>query len=213
MRLARLGANADVSCPCADIGCLNDETWADPAANSKGNCMNGTRDAFLAIARYRSHTRDIVVEVLREAGDAIMAQPGAIPGGHGDGSIFAALFHLVDVEESWLHEGLLAEGWQEGPDPGRYSDFEAIAAIWAQTSADWIAYFETRDDMALWAPFTNRDDPPIPCWMVGWHAFNHTTHHLAEIWTALTVVGISPPDLGPLRWATQQPWSLDDQRT
>lgn len=174
--------------------------------------MNGTRETFLAIASFRSHTREVVVNVLREAGDAAITQPDTIPGGNGDGSIFATYLHLVDVEESWLHEGLLAEGWQDGPDPARFADFDAITAIWAQTSADWIAFFETRDDAVLWAPFTNGRGKQIPSWMVAWHAFNHTTHHVSEIWTALTVAGFSPPELDPLRWSGEQDWAFTPGR-
>jgi uncharacterized damage-inducible protein DinB len=168
--------------------------------------MHGTQDMLLAIARYRSDTRERVIEVLRQGGEEVMGQPGAIPGGNGDGSIYATFLHLVDVEESWLHEGLLAEGWQDGPSPERYADFDAIAAIWAQTSADWIDYLTTHGDAALWSPFTTGRGRQIPTWMVAWHTFNHTTHHLAEIWTALTVAGIEPPELDPLRWSGEQSW-------
>jgi uncharacterized damage-inducible protein DinB len=174
--------------------------------------MHGTQDMLTAVARFRSATREIVVDVLRQAGTDVVRQPGAIPGGNGDGSIYATYLHLVDVEESWLHEGLLAEGWQDGPATERYSDFDAITAIWAQTSADWISYLVDHDDAALWAPFTNGRGQQIPSWMVAWHTFNHTSHHLAEIWTALTVAGIEPPELDPLRWAGEQAWPFATDR-
>jgi uncharacterized damage-inducible protein DinB len=170
--------------------------------------MHRTQDMLIAVARLRSEAREIVVDILRQAGADVMHQPGAIPGGNGDGSIYATYLHLVDVEESWLHEGLLAEGWQDGPSTERYSDFEAITTIWAQTSADWITYLVDHDDRALWAPFTNGRGKSIPSWMVAWHTFNHTTHHLAEIWTALTAAGIEPPELDPLRWAGEQTWPV-----
>jgi uncharacterized damage-inducible protein DinB len=33
------------------------------------------------------------------------------------------------------------------------------------------------------------------------HVFNHTTHHRAEIWSALTSFGMQPPELDVLDWA------------
>jgi uncharacterized damage-inducible protein DinB len=170
--------------------------------------MHGTQETLLAVARFRSATREQVVGFLRQVDADVIRSPAAIAGGNGDGSIYAALLHLVDVEESWLHEGLLAEGWQDGPDADRFASFDAIVAIWAQTSADWISYLTDHDDSSLWAPFTNRRGERIPSWLIAWHAFNHTTHHLAEIWTALTGAGFSPPELDPLRWASEQPWSF-----
>lgn len=77
--------------------------------------MQGSRDVLLTMSRYRAESQRRIVETLRQAGHDVRSRPGAIAGGVGDGSIDAAFLHLVDVEESWLHEFLLNEGFADGP--------------------------------------------------------------------------------------------------
>jgi uncharacterized damage-inducible protein DinB len=134
-------------------------------------------------------------------------RPATIAGGVGDGSIFAAFVHVVYVERMWLHGHLLGEGVAGGPDPEAYRDGEAVAALWEQTSADWDAFVLARSDQDLCQPYTLPDGAAIPTWTVVLHAFNHTTHHVSEIWTALTAAGIQPPELSLMQWARQHDWA------
>lgn len=169
--------------------------------------MHNSQDMILAMCRYRSEMRPVIVETLRQADTESLLEPGAIVGGFGDGSIYAAFSHLVDVEESWLHEFLLNEGFADGPDPARYSDFESIVTIWEQVSADWMAFLTNSDGTDLWQLREFPSGSNVPVWTVAWHVFNHTTHHTAEMWTALTAAGISPPEVEVMAWARHHDWS------
>lgn len=164
----------------------------------------GIRELMLDVARFRNDTREIVVETIRAADAEVIHRPGAIPGGVGDGSIFAALVHIVDVEESWLREHLLGEGVQDGPDLSRFRDLESTAAVWAEASAAWIAFLNAATGDTLAAPYAPLGGPAVPVWTIAHHVFNHTTHHASEIWTALTVAGCQPPGLDFIAWVSRQ---------
>jgi uncharacterized damage-inducible protein DinB len=58
-----------------------------------------------------------------------LRQPGLIPGGNSDGSLFATLVHLVDVEDSYQTVWLGSVDPGE-PDPARYGDLARLVSIW-----------------------------------------------------------------------------------
>jgi uncharacterized damage-inducible protein DinB len=152
-------------------------------------------DVLRFLCAFRNGIRPHIVEAISAANPDDVFRPGTIPGGNGDGSVFATFVHLVDVEESWLHEQLLGEGAQAGPDPARYADLESVAAIWEQVGRDWTRYLTAMTESEATTPFPLGRGSSVPTWTVALHVFNHTTHHRAEIWTALTSFGQSPPEL------------------
>ncbi len=134
-----------------------------------------------------------------------LRRPGIIPGGHGDGSLFATLVHLVDVEDSWLAL------WLGGGDPGepdsvRYGDPARLASIWQDVDHRRDAFLAGLGDAdlqrALERGRTARGDEVVePLWVNALHVFNHTTHHRAEVCMALTALGRPPGDIELLKFA------------
>ena len=149
---------------------------------------------------FNDWTRPQVIEAVGRLTDAQLRQPGAITGGLGSGSVFDTLVHLVDVEESWLARWM---GTPEdpGPDPVTYATLESTAKQWEiidQTRDAWLATL-TGDQLA--APFrayteTNGSVTTVPLWPALFHVLNHTAHHRAEIYEALTRFGL-PPQIEP----------------
>jgi uncharacterized damage-inducible protein DinB len=156
------------------------------------------------ISTYRSETRELIVATIRETDPDLVYRAGTIPGGVGDGSVFAAFAHIVDVEARWLHEHLLGKGNDGVPGPEHYRDIEQVTAIWAQVSADWDAYLASHSEASLAENYQMRSGTRIPSWLVPYHAFNHTTHHTSEMWTALTSMGVQPPEIGVRKWAVER---------
>jgi uncharacterized damage-inducible protein DinB len=145
---------------------------------------------------FRSGTRPRIVAAIAAANRKDVMRPGTIPGGYGDGSVFTALAHVVDVEDSWLAriQGEPDPAW---PNPERYPDIEATAAIWEQVSERWRAFLDGPSGAQLLIP-VGLGEGTIPAWAIVLHTFNHSTHHRAEIWAALTSFGEHPPELDVL---------------
>jgi len=158
-------------------------------------------DVVRYLCEFRNGVRPAIVQAIADAKVVNVHRPGVIPGGVEDGSVFAAFVHIVDVEESWLHERLLGEGDKDGPEPERYRDIESVAAIWEQVSADWASYLDGKSEGDLAAPFELGRGVSVPTYTIALHVFNHTTHHRAEIWSALTSFGEHPPELDVLDYA------------
>jgi len=142
---------------------------------------------------FRSGIRPKIVETIAAADREDVMRSSMIPGGYGDGSVFTALAHVVDVEESWLAR-IQGEPDPVWPDPERYSDVEATAAIWEEVSERWRAFLDDSTGEQLLIP-VGLGEGTIPAWAIVLHTFNHTTHHRAEIWAALTSFGEHPPEL------------------
>ncbi len=158
-------------------------------------------DVIRYLCDFRNGVRPRIVQAIADANGDDVRRPGVIRGGVGDGSVFAAFVHIVDVEESWLHEQLLGEELKDGPDPERYRDVECVAAIWEQVGADWESYLDGKTERDLAAQFEVVPGASVPTFVIVLHVFNHTTHHRAEIWTALTSFGEHPPELEVLDYA------------
>jgi uncharacterized damage-inducible protein DinB len=156
------------------------------------------------ISTYRSETRELIVATIRETDSDLVYRAGTIPGGVADGSVFAAFAHIVDVEARWLHEHLLGKENDGVPGPESYRDIESVTAVWAQVSADWDAYLASQSEASLAEEYEMKSGKRIPSWIVPYHAFNHTTHHTSEMWTALTSMGVQPPEIGVRKWAVER---------
>jgi uncharacterized damage-inducible protein DinB len=158
-------------------------------------------DVLRAFCAFRNGTRPTIAATIAAANPHDVYRPGVIPGGVGDGSVFAAYVHIVDVEESWLRERLMGEGDTDGSDPERYRDIAAVTAIWEEVGATWSVWLAERSAADLEALFRLGRGTEVPTYLVVMHVFNHTTHHRAEIWSALTSFGMQPPELDVLDWA------------
>ncbi|MDQ3653888.1 MAG: DinB family protein [Chloroflexota bacterium] len=162
-------------------------------------------DVIRFLCDFRNGVRPRIVAAIVAAKPEDIYRPGTIPGGNGDGSVFATFVHIVDVEESWLHERLLGEGDKEDPDPERYWDIAAVTAIWETVGHDWERHLADITEEEITAPFVLGRGVTVPTWTIALHVFNHTTHHRAEIWTALTTFGEHPPELEVLDFVDPRP--------
>lgn len=134
-----------------------------------------------------------IIAEIASASDDDLRRPGTITGGVEDGSVFAALVHIIDVEESWL-DRLVGQPDRGLPTAERYPTVEAAGEIWTGVSARWTAYLAEMTDESITHPVM-LGSVEVPAWTVVMHTFNHTTHHRAEIWSALTSFGQHPPQL------------------
>lgn len=121
--------------------------------------------------------------------------PKAIAGGHGDGSLFATLAHLVGAEEHWLAR------WQGNPRSllrggADFGHLHEIVACWRDVQERRRDWLDSLDEATLGRELyfirTNGVEDGQPLWQTLLHVSNHTTHHRAEACVALTLHG-SPP--------------------
>jgi uncharacterized damage-inducible protein DinB len=132
-------------------------------------------------------------------------RPAVIPGGHGDGSLFATLVHLIDVEESWLARWLGEEIPAE-LDHARYSDLARAVSIWEEVDRRRDAFLAGLGDADLERVLRRGRRPQGEevverLWVTMLHVSNHTTHHRAELCTALTALGHPPGQMELVKFA------------
>ena len=121
--------------------------------------------------------------------------PKAIAGGHGDGSLFATLAHMVGAEQRWYQR------WHGVPlaelrDDGHYGTVVEVAGEWREVQRkrrDWLASMTGESlsgDVCYVASRGAEERNPL--WQTLLHVANHTTHHRAEACVALTSHGAPP---------------------
>lgn len=149
---------------------------------------------------FNDWTRPQVIDAVSRASDEQLRQPKLIVGGVEDGSIFSALVHIVDVEESWLARWM---GTPEdpAPDPVKYATVESTARQWEivnKTRDAWIAGLTAEDFTKPARAYAAADGKvtTVPLWPMLFHVLNHTAHHRSEIYEALTRLGL-PPEQEP----------------
>ncbi|CAN5652700.1 hypothetical protein BH09CHL1_BH09CHL1_14770 [soil metagenome] len=147
---------------------------------------------------FNDWTRPQLIRAIARISDEQMRQPGLIFGGIEDGSIFSAIVHIVDVEESWLARWM---GTPEdpAPDPVKYATLESTAAQWeivSQIRDAWLATQTAEDLNAISRVYTGSDGvvSSMPLWPVLFHIPNHTAHHRSEIYEALTKLSFPPEE-------------------
>ncbi len=121
--------------------------------------------------------------------------PRAIAGGHGDGSLFATIAHMVGAEQRWF------ERWHGVPlaqlrDDSDYGSVGAIVAEWRdvqQRRREWLASL-AGEALASDVRYTavSGTEECTPLWQTLLHVANHTTHHRSEACVALTSHGAPP---------------------
>ncbi|MGH2548837.1 MAG: DinB family protein [Thermomicrobiales bacterium] len=147
---------------------------------------------------FNDWTRPQLIRAIARISDEQMRQPGLIVGGIEDGSIFSAIVHIVDVEESWLARWM---GTPEdpAPDPVKYATLESTATQWEivnQTRDAWLATLTADDLNVISRVYTGSDGvvSNMLLWPVLFHIPNHTAHHRSEIYEALTKLGFPPEE-------------------
>lgn len=133
--------------------------------------------------------------------------PGAIAGGLGTGSIHEMLAHIVGAEEIWLRR------WQDEeraplPTGSDFADLNAIIERWGDVERGRFALLDTIGDGDLdrevrYVSVTRHVEEQFPLWQTMLHITNHTTHHRADVCTALSALGHAPKSvdlIDYLRW-------------
>lgn len=120
---------------------------------------------------------------------------GLVPGGRGDASLWETLAHLVGAEQQWLERwlGTSADRFRSGKD---YGSLGELLAAWHDVAARRRAWLGSLAGDA----FGNRPTGEEPLWQALLHVANHTTHHRAEVCTALTAAGSPPHGVDMLEW-------------
>lgn len=124
-------------------------------------------------------------------------RPGVIPGANEDGSVQAALAHVVGTEVVWFQRWR-GEPLDHLPGQADYPTLEAVEAAWTVLERDRRGWLEglSGDDLEadlVYRSVTRGLVQRYPLWQTLLHLSNHTTHHRGELAAALTGLG-SPPD-------------------
>jgi len=123
-------------------------------------------------------------------------EPGTIAGGLGTGSVHDMLAHIVGAEEVWLRRW---QGEERVPLPagGDFAGLGAIAERWEEVERGRLALFDGLSDEDLgrgvrYVSVTRHVEESFPLWQTMLHITNHTTHHRADVCTALSGLGRAP---------------------
>jgi uncharacterized damage-inducible protein DinB len=134
-----------------------------------------------------------MIEGSLEASPGDLQVPGAIPGGLGGGSIHEMLVHVVGAEDLWLRrwKGDGSAPMASGAD---FPDVEAVAVRWRYVENNRAAMLEQLTDQDLdrevvYVSVTRGVQERFPLWETMLHVANHSTHHRADVCTALTALG------------------------
>jgi uncharacterized damage-inducible protein DinB len=106
------------------------------------------------------------------------------------------LAHIVGAEEIWLRRW---QGEERVPLPagGDFADLGAIAERWEEVERGRIEYLDGLADDKLdsdvrYVSVTRHVEERFPLWQTMLHITNHTTHHRADVCTALSCLGRAP---------------------
>jgi uncharacterized damage-inducible protein DinB len=136
-----------------------------------------------------------LLRAVSRAPESDVRKPGVIAGGAGDGSIQAMLSHVVGAEGYWLSRWTGSVGGGEE----HSSITPSLASQWRESIRNrraWLASGGT-GLLSQALPVHSGDDgvsETMPLWPALLHLPIHTTHHRAEMYTALTKLGFPPEE-------------------
>ena len=123
-------------------------------------------------------------------------RPGAVPGGHGDGSLWDTVSHIIAADEHWMNRwtGNPRSVMRSGTDFAMTSDIRRASRATARRRIQWLRSLEA-EALGETVHYVRGDDSEEcdPLWQTLLHVASHGVHHRAEAWTALTAAGIAPP--------------------
>jgi uncharacterized damage-inducible protein DinB len=118
---------------------------------------------------------------------------GSVAGGLGVGSPHDMLVHIVGAEEIWLRRW---QGQQRTTLPGGndFADLRTTEERWWAVERGRFAFLDSvaEDDLdrdVNYISISRGVEERFPLWQTMLHVTNHTTHHRAEVCTALTALG------------------------
>jgi uncharacterized damage-inducible protein DinB len=145
---------------------------------------------------FQTWARPRLLDAASHLGSEQLNEPGAIAGGLGTGSLHDMLAHIVGAEEVWLRRW---QGEERAPLPagGDFADLGAIAERWEETERGRFEYLDGLTDHDLdrdvrYVSVTRHVEERFPLWQTMLHITNHTTHHRADVCTALSRIGRAP---------------------
>jgi uncharacterized damage-inducible protein DinB len=118
----------------------------------------------------------------------------------GQRSLHATFFHILAVQEEWLH--LCQHGvsiWNTRPRDA-YPDVASLRVFSDQLYQTYLPYLESLTETALTALVKDAlmpdgDTQSVTLWKLLIHAFYHSAQHRSEIASMLTRYGHSPGDI------------------
>src|SRR5918996_4466617 len=145
---------------------------------------------------FHAWARPRLLKAASHLGSEQLNESAAIAGGLGTGSIHEMLAHIVGAEETWLRRW---QGEERTPLPagGDFADLGAIAKRWEEVERGRMGYLEGLADDHLdrdvrYVSVTRHVEERFPLWQTMLHITNHTTHHRADVSTALSRLGRAP---------------------
>ena len=146
---------------------------------------------------FHSWARPRVITAASRLPGSKLMEPGAIAGGLATGSIHDMLAHIVGAEEIWQRRW---EGNAEAtlPSGSDIRDLDDVSSRWQAVERDRDRFLGESSDVSLeesvhYVSVTRHIKESFPLWMTMLHLSNHTTHHRADVLTALTAFG-QPPE-------------------
>ena len=108
------------------------------------------------------------------------------------GSVLGTLSHVLSSQRRWLARFV----GQIEPAPTAFSDLDALAAAWAETSAELEAFLASLTEEQLAADVTwtpGAEAVTRPLWQPVHHMVNHSTYHRGQVASLLRQLGHQPP--------------------
>jgi uncharacterized damage-inducible protein DinB len=145
-----------------------------------------------------SQTRQLLLYTLwadRVCLDAVRAvAPEALArdAGVSFGSVLGTLSHILSSQRRWLARFV----GQSVPEPVSFPDLDALAAAWAETSAELEAFLASLTGEQLAAEVTWTPGPEAvtrPLWEPVLHMVNHSTYHRGQVASLMRQLGYQPP--------------------
>ncbi|HEU5002404.1 MAG TPA: DinB family protein [Actinomycetota bacterium] len=146
---------------------------------------------------FHDWARPRITTAARALSDEALRRPGAIPDGNEDGSLAAAIAHVLGAETVWFRRW---QGDAFAPLPGAadYPTMDDVREHWEQLEQRRRAWLDhlTEADIAREVTYRSATRDVVerfPLWQTILHLSNHTSHHRGEVAAALSGLG-SPPE-------------------
>jgi uncharacterized damage-inducible protein DinB len=149
---------------------------------------------------------DTLVRYHAWAGQKLLDTASLLPadqlasGSLSQGSLFQALVHVVDVNQSWRSAaegipGLMPEEVAES------QDLSALRAFWSEEDARLVSFVRSLSEADLEREVVPEwKTRPFKIWQIVLHLVTHAAEHTNEIGWALTKLGHSPGELAFMRF-------------
>jgi uncharacterized damage-inducible protein DinB len=150
---------------------------------------------LLLMFRYNYETNNRLLDLAAK----VTAEQWDAPQEAGQRSLHQTLFHIMVVEEEWLHLCQCGESIWDTRSFVAYPDAASLRAFSEQTYQIYCAYLEALTEEQLNTTLTgimpDGDMQSVLIWRMLVHNFYHSAQHRSEVAAMLTRYGHSPGDI------------------